>query len=49
MPDLPNFETLKNLGISRISTGNFIASKIYNQMETIVREMVTNQNCSSLF
>ncbi|ASW74008.1 carboxyvinyl-carboxyphosphonate phosphorylmutase [Chryseobacterium piperi] len=49
MPDLPDFETLKNLGVRRISLGNFLNGYIYNHLETAGREIIDQQNFSPIF
>ena len=49
MPDLPDFETLKNLGIKRISSGNFLNNFIYENLENTARQIVEQQNFDSIF
>lgn len=49
VPGLPNFERLQLLGVKRISTGNFVNSKIYTDMEHIAGKMIADQDCNLLF
>ncbi|MBK1896000.1 isocitrate lyase/phosphoenolpyruvate mutase family protein [Chryseobacterium sp. YIM B02567] len=49
MPDLPNFEILKNLGVKRISSGNFLNGYIYNRLEDAGREVLAKQSFSPIF
>ncbi|WP_251040641.1 isocitrate lyase/phosphoenolpyruvate mutase family protein [Chryseobacterium sp. ISL-6] len=49
MPDLPDFETLKNLGVKRISSGNFLNGYIYNHLEDAGREVLVKQSFSPIF
>ncbi len=49
MPNLPSFNILSDIGIKRISMGNFINSFVYTQMEKKVNEIIRNQNFNSLF
>lgn len=49
MPDLPDFKTLQNAGVKRISMGNFLNSKIYQYLESEVETVLKNQNFSSVF
>lgn len=49
MPGLPDFKTLSDLGVKRISMGNFINDFVYSQMENKMKEIILNQNFNSLF
>ncbi|MCX2454108.1 isocitrate lyase/phosphoenolpyruvate mutase family protein [Pedobacter sp. PLR] len=49
MPDLPDFDRLKSLGIKRISMGNFVNNYIYQKMNEVSASFVPNQNFSTLF
>jgi len=49
MPNLPNFETLGNLGVKRISMGNFIFDKMYNQFEETSQNVLKQQSFNSIF
>jgi 2-methylisocitrate lyase-like PEP mutase family enzyme len=49
MPDLPNFKTLQNAGVKRISMGNFLNSKIYQYLESEVEMVLKNQDFRSVF
>jgi 2-methylisocitrate lyase-like PEP mutase family enzyme len=37
MPDLPDFKRLQELGVKRISMGNFVNGHIYKQMEAGIK------------
>ncbi len=49
MSNLPNFEVLKNLGVKRISMGNFIFDKMYNQFEETSQNVLKQQSFNSIF
>ncbi|ASK32625.1 carboxyvinyl-carboxyphosphonate phosphorylmutase [Chryseobacterium sp. T16E-39] len=49
MPDLPDFKTLKNLKVKRISSGNFLNGYIYNRLEDMGRVVLTEQSFSPIF
>ena len=49
MPDLPGFDRLQDLGVKRISMGNFVNGHIYKRMEAGIKEIVANKSFSSLF
>ncbi|WP_299315098.1 isocitrate lyase/phosphoenolpyruvate mutase family protein [uncultured Aquimarina sp.] len=49
MPDLPDFETLSNLGVRRISMGNFLFDKMYGQLEITAKEVIEQQSFQSIF
>jgi len=49
MPDLPNFEQLRALGVKRISMGNFVNAFVYQKMEEAATSFISNNNFSTLF
>ncbi|MBK7105091.1 MAG: isocitrate lyase/phosphoenolpyruvate mutase family protein [Ignavibacteriae bacterium] len=49
MPNLPDFKTLNDIGVKRISMGNFINDFVYTQMESKMNEIIFDQNFKSLF
>jgi len=49
MPELPDFETLKKLGVKRISSGNFLNEYIYNHLEDAGRRILAEQSFSPIF
>lgn len=49
MPDLPDFKTLNELGVKRISMGNFIYDKIQKHLESSLEEIKTHHSFQSLF
>lgn len=49
MPDLPDFKTLRELGVKRISSGNFLNGYIYDQLEAAVLKISAEQNFSPIF
>lgn len=49
MPGLPDFMTLKKLGVKRISMGNFVYSKINKVLETELKSILTNNSFQTLF
>jgi 2-methylisocitrate lyase-like PEP mutase family enzyme len=49
MPELPDFTSLKNAGIKRISMGNFLNKKIYQGLGTEVKQILSNNNFISVF
>jgi 2-methylisocitrate lyase-like PEP mutase family enzyme len=49
MPNLPNFDTLTKLGVKRISMGNFLFDKMYNQLEQITKTVLDQQSFNSIF
>ncbi|WP_298320283.1 isocitrate lyase/phosphoenolpyruvate mutase family protein [uncultured Aquimarina sp.] len=49
MPNLPDFDTLSKLGVQRISMGNFLFDKMYNQLESITKKIVDQQSFQSIF
>ncbi len=49
MPNLPSFETLAESGVRRISMGNFLFKSIYNNLETMIKNINTEKSFASLF
>nr|WP_298922962.1 isocitrate lyase/phosphoenolpyruvate mutase family protein [uncultured Allomuricauda sp.] len=49
MPNLPNFETLKKLGVKRISMGNFLFDKMYSGLEKITENVLVDNSFKSIF
>ncbi|HCA06301.1 isocitrate lyase/phosphoenolpyruvate mutase family protein [Chryseobacterium sp.] len=49
MPELPDFQTLKNLGVKRISSGNFLNGYIYGQLETALKAIREAGSFSPIF
>ncbi|PRX54181.1 isocitrate lyase/PEP mutase family protein [Flagellimonas meridianipacifica] len=49
MPNLPNFKTLQDIGVKRISMGNFVFDHMYNQFKTVTKDILTQQSFKTLF
>lgn len=49
MPDLLDFKTLTDLGVSRISMGNFMHSFLSEKLEEATKSIIDKQNFSPLF
>jgi 2-methylisocitrate lyase-like PEP mutase family enzyme len=49
MPNLPDFDTLNELGIKRISMGNFLFDNMYNQFEKTLNEILNQKSFKVLF
>lgn len=49
MPNLPNFKCLKELGVKRISMGNFLFEKMYQHLEREVEQLQKEQSFHSVF
>lgn len=49
MPNLPNFEELKNAGVKRISMGNFINGALYRHLEELIGGINQDQSFSRIF
>ncbi len=49
MPNLPDFETLTTLGVKRMSTGNFLFTKMYDQLENSTKELLKQKSFKSIF
>lgn len=49
MPNLIPFDELANLGVKRISMGNFVFDKMYDQFKAKTKEILLQQSFKSLF
>ncbi len=49
MPELPDFNTLKKLGVKRISSGNFANEYIYQKLEEKGKEIINVKSFSPIF
>lgn len=49
MPELPSFQILSNLGVKRISMGNFVQSSMMNDLEKKINKVQVEQSFDSLF
>ena len=49
MPNLPPFSTLKDLGVKRISMGNFVYNKINKMLERELEGILINDSFQNLF
>lgn len=49
MPNLPDFDTLNNLGIKRISMGNFIFDTMYSQFKSKIKEILNQKSFNPIF
>ena len=49
MPNLPNFARLKQIGVKRISMGNFVHAKMYTDFKKMTSEILESQSFSNLF
>lgn len=49
MPKLPNFKTLKNLGVKRISMGNFVYNKLSKLLLNELKTIQNNNSFQNLF
>lgn len=49
LPDLPDFDTLKKLGVKRITSGAFVYRKIYKELEKTVQKITDERSFSTLF
>lgn len=49
MPDLPDFDTLKELGVKRVTSGAFMYRHIYRALEKASQEITDQRNFSPLF
>lgn len=49
MPNLPNFETLKALGVKRISMGNFMHTFLNKQLEEVTKEIIKKNSFIPIF
>ena len=49
MPNLPNFEKLEQLGVKRISMGNYFNNHIYTELENKTSKVLNEQSFTTLF
>jgi len=49
MPNLPDFKTLNQLGVHRISMGNFLFKNMHNEFEKTLRSILENQSFNPIF
>lgn len=49
MPNLPSFDKLTELGVKRISMGNFLFDKMYNKFEKTTKVILNQQSFNSIF
>ena len=49
MPNLPDFDTLAELGVKRVSMGNFLFDKMYSQFENTTNEILNQKSFKSIF
>lgn len=49
MPALSDFSTLAQLGVKRISMGNFLFEKMYSQLEDMIRTIVEQNSFKPIF
>jgi 2-methylisocitrate lyase-like PEP mutase family enzyme len=49
MPDLPDFDTLKKIGVKRVSMGNYLNSYAYTSMENMASKILVDQSFNALF
>lgn len=49
MPELPDFDTLKKIGVKRISSGNFLNGYIYGQLESVLKDIGDTGSFSPIF
>lgn len=49
MPNLPNFDTLSDLGVKRISMGNFLFDKMYENVKTSAQQILLEKSFTSMF
>ncbi|REC44628.1 isocitrate lyase/PEP mutase family protein [Chryseobacterium pennipullorum] len=49
VPELPDFKVLKELGVSRMSSGDFLNRYIYKELERISEDIIDSQSFATLF
>ena len=49
MPNLPDFNTLNDLGVKRISMGNFLFDKMYLQFEQTTKTVLNQKSFKTIF
>ena len=48
IPGLPGFETLNKLGVKRVSMGNFLFNKTYDNIKDLAQKITTDNNVSAI-
>ncbi|MGD1841344.1 MAG: isocitrate lyase/phosphoenolpyruvate mutase family protein [Thermonemataceae bacterium] len=48
MPNLPDFTTLRKLGVKRISMGNFLYKRVYGALSNLLRDVIKDDSFSNL-
>ena len=48
-PNLPDFNTLTELGVKRISMGNFLFDKMYSELEQTLKEILSHNSFNPIF
>lgn len=49
MPNLPDFDTLSELGVKRISMSNFLFDNMYSQFENTMKKVIGQKSFKSIF
>ena len=49
MPNLPDFNTLTELGVKRISMGSFLFNQMYSELEQSLKEILSQNSFNSIF
>ena len=49
MPDLPDFKSLTNLAVKRISMGNFLFDKLSSEFENTLNSILEDQSFKAVF
>ncbi len=49
LPNLADFDTLTKLGVKRISMGNFLFDKMYNQFGETIKTVLNQKSFNSIF
>ena len=49
MPELPDFDTLRKIGVKRISMGNFLNDYTYTTLEKVTTKIITKKSFNALF
>lgn len=49
MPNLPDFQTLNELGVKRISMGNFLFDKMYANAKSVTQNVLLEQSFTPIF
>ena len=49
IPQLPGFDALNQLGVKRVSLGNFLFDNVYRNVQHTAAEIIKNKNVSPLF